>query len=593
MNRLKCTAFACLLLPTISSATDITALDLNLNGWNIYGYSNTLGGGSVNTYTGSFSTTVNKQELNPNYDPSDMNSLPFITTILNYSFVTLDPSDVIATITPGDFNNDNESPKTINDVVTDIGVSLNTILDATTGSIGGVGGSPSLAPTNFAYIAKDFLSLSAGAYSFGWAYVANDYTPYADGIFFSYSDLSNPNNSDFKVLARNLNTPTIVVGDDGYPAGTVLVESYGSTAFRTYSFNLATSGNYRLAFGAFNHQDIILPPIFILTDIAGNVIGEVVGEMLSITGPSVYDTEASLANSARGLRGTFNLQSAVINAGLQYDCTTFDQRGICVSAGGRVTEANNPSTNSRGALLIASYRANEHVRIGGYLDQNLSTQDPRGINLDDSNPMAGVFGVWSQRNDGTGYQVRVAAGFSDKDVTIKRAVINTSEAGEGTASMRSAAISGVVSYGTQLGSSRWIAAPYLGLRYNKIKRNSYTEDSEIDKPLSYSDLSQETTTALAGVRFNGQLGDRINLMASAGIESDINHNTGAYEAAGVLGLTPIAFNQNIRHVRPVASAGASYAIDKRHVVGVNMNYRQEAFNSSNSVSGMVTYQVGF
>jgi uncharacterized protein YhjY with autotransporter beta-barrel domain len=592
MNRLKCTAFACLLLPTISSATDITALDLGLTNWDIYGYSNTLGGGSVNAYTGSFSTTVNKSEINPDFDPNDPNSQPVISTILNYSYTTLDPSDVIATITPGDGNNNNESPKTINDVVTDIGVSLNTILDATTGSIGGVGGSPLLAPTNFAYIAKDFV-LTAGAYSFGWAYVANDYTPFADGIFFSYSDLSVPNNADFKILARNLNTPTTVVGDDGYPAGTVLVESYGSTAFRTYSFNLATSSTYRLAFGAFNHQDRILPPIFILTDIAGNVIGEVVGEMLIITGPSVYDTEASLANSARGLRGTFNLQSAVINAGLQYDCTTFDQRGICVSAGGRVTEANNPSTNSRGALLIASYRANAHVRIGGYLDQNLSTQDPRGISLDDSSPMAGVFGVWSQRNDGTGYEVKVAAGFSDKDLTVTRAVINTSEAGKGSTSFRAMALSATVSYGQQLGNSRWVAAPYLGLRYNKIKRNGYSEDSEIDKPLTYADLSQETTTALAGLRFNGKFGDKINLMASAGIENDIAHNTGDYAAAGVAGLTPIAFNQNIRHVRPVASAGASYAIDKRQTVGMNLNYRQEAFNSTNSVSGMVTYQVGF
>jgi outer membrane autotransporter protein len=258
-----------------------------------------------------------------------------------------------------------------------------------------------------------------------------------------------------------------------------------------------------------------------------------------------------------------------------------------------VTEANNPSTNSRGALLIASYRANANLRIGGYLDQNLSTQDPRGINLDDSSPMAGVFGVWSQRNDGIGYEVKVAAGFSDKDVTVTRAVINTSEAGKGSTSFRAAALSATVSYGQQLGNSRWIAAPYLGLRYNKIKRNGYSEDSEIDKPLTYADLSQETTTALAGLRFNGKFGDKINLMASAGIENDIAHNTGDYAATGVAGLTPIAFNQNIRHVRPVASVGASYAIDKRQTVVANLNYRQEAFNSSNSVSGMVTYQVGF
>jgi hypothetical protein len=59
------------------------------------------------------------------------------------------------------------------------------------------------------------------------------------------------------------------------------------------------------------------------------------------------------------------------------------------------------------------------------------------------------------------------------------------------------------------------------------------------------------------------------------------------------GLTPIAFNQNIRHVRPVAQAGISYAIDKRQTVSANLLYRQEAFNSSNSTTGMIIYQVGF
>lgn len=312
-------------------------------------------------------------------------------------------------------------------------------------------------------------------------------------------------------------------------------------------------------------------------------------------GPSASDTLASMNPNAYALRGAYIQQSAIINNGLNYDCTTFDEKGICVSAGDRVTDANNPSTNSQGALLIASYRANDNWRIGGYLDQNLSSNDPRGVNLDNNNPMGGVFAVWNQNTDGTGYQVRVAAGYSDKDVSISRTVIGTAEAGRGDSSLQSQAYSATLSRGFQLNDTRWIASPYVGVRYTKIKRASYTEDtsSDVTTPLSYSRLSQETTTALAGVRFNGQLAERVNVMASAGVESDIAHNTGDYAATGVDGLTPIAFNQNIRHVRPVAQAGVSYAIDKRQVVSANLIYRQEAFNSSNSTTGMVTYQVGF
>lgn len=315
---------------------------------------------------------------------------------------------------------------------------------------------------------------------------------------------------------------------------------------------------------------------------------------LVVSGASSADTLASMTPNASALRGAFIQQSAIINNGLSYDCTTFDAKGICVSAGGRVTDANNPSTNSQGALLIASYRANDNWRIGGYLDQNLSSNDPRGVNLENNNPMAGVFAVWNQNTDGTGYQVRVAAGYSDKDVTISRSAFGaTGEAGKGDSSLRTQAYSATVSRGIQLNDSRWIASPYVGVRYTKIKRAGYTEDSDVTAPLTYSGLSQETTTALAGVRFNGQLAEKVNVMASVGVESDIAHNTGDYAATGVNDLTPITFNHNIRHVRPVAQAGVSYAIDKRQTVSANLLYRQEAFNSSYSTTGMVTYQVGF
>lgn len=315
----------------------------------------------------------------------------------------------------------------------------------------------------------------------------------------------------------------------------------------------------------------------------------------NLLGPSLEDTTTTLQASASQLRGAYNLQSAIINTGLSYDCTTFDKNGICLSAGGRITDTVNPATNSQGALLIASYRANENFRVGGYLDQNLSSNDSRGINLDNSTPMGGLFAVWNQNTDGTGYQVRLAAGYSDKDVTISRAATGSAEAGRGNSSLRSQAYSAIVSRGIQVNDSRWIASPYLGVRYTKIKRAGYTEDltADVQNPLTYSGLSQETTTALAGIRFNGQFGDKVNVLASAGVESDITHNTGNYSATGVDGLTPIAFNQNIRHVRPVAQAGVRYAIDKRQTVGANMLYRQEAFNSTHSVTGIVNYEIGF
>lgn len=236
-----------------------------------------------------------------------------------------------------------------------------------------------------------------------------------------------------------------------------------SYAWQGATFTGLTAGTYRFTYipigsptATWQPMDsIILSSTITLTDL-----------FLS-SGGSLVD----LNPNAYALRGAFNLQSAIINTGLNYDCTTFDVKGICVSAGGRVTDTNNPSTNSQGALLIASYRATNNLRIGGYLDQNLSSNDARGMNLDNSNPMAGVFGVWNQNADGTGYEIRVAAGYSDKDITITRNSGLNTEAGKGDSSLQSTAVSATVSRGFALNNTRWIASPYLGLRYTKLERN--------------------------------------------------------------------------------------------------------------------------
>jgi hypothetical protein len=369
----------------------------------------------------------------------------------------------------------------------------------------------------------------------------------------------------------------------------------GTTNFEVYSGSTLARGTYSAVLAGIDLSNLIKT--------SGSFLGfnwRLINSSSSIwdlvvTGASTFDTLTSMVPNANALRGVFNLQSAIINTGLSYDCTTFDKHGICLSTGGRVTDTQNSSANAHGALLIASYRANEQWRLGGYLDQAPSSTNARGVTLNNNNPMGGVFAVWSQYADSSGYQLRLAAGYNEKNVTISRSVLGTAEAGSGGASLRSQAYSATLSRGFQINNSRWMATPYFGLRHIKIKRAGYTEESsaEVSMPLTYSALSQETTTALAGIRINGQLGDKLKVMASAGLENNIAHNTGDYVATGVDDLTPIAFNQSIRRTRPFVSTGASFAIDRRQAVGLNLHLRQEAFNSSRSVTGIVTYQVGF
>ena len=309
------------------------------------------------------------------------------------------------------------------------------------------------------------------------------------------------------------------------------------------------------------------------------------------TGPTAADTQESLTQAATALRSVFNQQTAVSNNSLNYDCTVFAENGVCVSGGGRFSTPNSITGERGSTLLVASYKALKNIRIGGFIDQNTFSTNTTGVSIDKS-PMYGVFGVWNQNSDQTGYEVRLATNWSNQDITQTRNVVSTSEAGTGTASLKSQAISGVVSYAMPVTDSTWIASPYAGVRKTKVTRGSYTEGSAVTTPLTYSDLSQDITTALAGVRMNKKFTDNVYVTGSVGVEQNIGSSISTLDATGVTGLTAIDFSANYAKTRPVASVGASYSIDKNQRISLNAMYRKEAFQSSGSTTALLMYQVG-
>lgn len=309
------------------------------------------------------------------------------------------------------------------------------------------------------------------------------------------------------------------------------------------------------------------------------------------TGPSAADTQDSLAQAGSALRSVFNQQTAVVNNSLNYDCTVFAENGLCVSGGGRVATTNSITGERASTLLVAAYKALNNMRVGAYIDQNVPANNVTGISMDKS-PMYGVFGVWNQRQDAMGYEVRLATGYSNQNITQTRNVVGTSEAGVGTASLTTQATSAVVSYAMPVTDSTWIASPYVGIRKTKVTRGGYTETSAVTAPLTYSDLNQDITTALAGVRTNKKLGDNFYVMGSVGIEQNVGSSISTLDATGVTGLTATDFSANYAKTRPVASVGASYAIAKDQRISLSAHYRKEAFQSSGSTTGMLMYQVG-
>jgi len=289
------------------------------------------------------------------------------------------------------------------------------------------------------------------------------------------------------------------------------------------------------------------------------------------------------------------LQNAVLANSFTYDCSLFDVNNICISAGGRNTAVSAANgLNNTSALLIAAYRVLPSVRVGAYADQNLSENNAGStVNLSNNTPLIGLFAAWNEKQDGTGSELKVSAAYGQKNTTITRGVVGTSEAGSGSSQLNSQGFQALGKHGFAV-AEKVIVSPYVGIRYTQNNMGGYIEgtSSTVTAPLTYSALNTNVTTALVGIGASYKVMPTVTTFASAGIETDTNTANGTYSATGVTGLTPINFNANPVKTRPTATLGAYYDIVKNQRLGVTGIYRQEPYQAVSTATVMATYTIG-
>lgn len=314
-----------------------------------------------------------------------------------------------------------------------------------------------------------------------------------------------------------------------------------------------------------------------------------------VISPFMANTQQSLVNTSQALQSTYTLQNSVLANSFTYDCSLFDKNNICISAGGRNTAVSMANgLNNTSGLLIGAYRALQTVRVGAYIDQNLSVNNAGStVSLGNNTPLIGLFGAWNERQDGTGSELKISAAYGQKNTTITRQVVGMSEAGSGSSQLNSQGFQVLGKHGYELVESI-VISPYAGIRYTQNNMGGYTESASSAPiaPLTYGALNTKATTALVGLgaSYRGIL--KTNLFASAGVETDTNTSNGSYSATGVSGLTPINFNPNPVKTRPTATVGATYDIEKNQRIGITGIYRQEPFQAVSTTTVMATYTVG-
>ena len=314
---------------------------------------------------------------------------------------------------------------------------------------------------------------------------------------------------------------------------------------------------------------------------------------LSFTGISLTQTQSSLASQALKLRGIYNSASLVSHYpnSNTYDCNLFDVKGMCISAGGRYSTVDNPSSNSTAAVVTLGYKVSPNIRIGGFLDQSVNNNNPTGVHLSNSNPMMGAFIYWNQNADSLGYQVKIANAYQDKDLSTTRDVIGTSEAGTGKTSLTTQSYVGELSYAFMY-KENTLVRPYFALRHTIIEQDAYTETG-VTTPLTYSALNDRTNSMLMGVKFKHALTPKTNLTGSLGVEQDLHHKTDRLTATGIAGLTSENLSSDLHRTRPVASIGATYEVAKSQRLSGEVLVQQLPFQSTAGATAYFNYMIGF
>ena len=313
-----------------------------------------------------------------------------------------------------------------------------------------------------------------------------------------------------------------------------------------------------------------------------------------LSGPNAADTLASMQRNASTMRGFFGLQASYVNPGLSYDCSIFNDKGLCFSMTARNTSVSSSGVDSTSGVATAAYRVNPNIRVGGFVEQMTSGIRDGGIRLDNNSPDYGVFGVWQENENGQGLKLRAAYRYGNKDLAVTRQAIGTAEAGFGKTELTTQGVQFTGSYGFQV-HDKVLLSPYAGVRYIKIKRDGYTEElsAAVTTPLTYDNLTQETTSALLGANVAVQVTPLVTASGSLGIEHDTARKIGNYSATGVDNLESINFSDDSRRTRTVASVGLGYKINPTQHIGAQVVYREEAYDDKSTTTGMLTYTAGF
>ncbi len=442
-------------------------------------------------------------------------------------------------------------------------------------------------------------SLSVGTNTF--AYLAPTITPSATGIY-SFGVSAAPIDTVMILYSGHFNPAApgsgAIVGNDDHlitiPAGIVLTGCAGSAGLCSALQTTLTGGQlYTLVVSHYASSDAasFALPMDFWCDGPANC-------GLAAPAPSVdaLGTFVELAiNRSVVQRVLANATASLINA-MDYDCTTFNANGGCMSFQVRASSLDKAAAAA--GVYTGAYRISPNLRVGMFVDYQFDSGNATGLHTSSRTPVMGAFMGFSSEADGTGLQAKLSFAYSYAKANIAReAIFAETEPGQGASNVTGSAVALRLGWAMKVDPTM-IVTPYVGIRRTEAARGGYTEDSNslVTLPVTYNAYIQRLTTASLGLRVTDQLTDTVSYMASVAAEYDVMRPSARFSgSSGIAGLDSFSMASagNGARLHPVGMAGLAVALDGNQRLISSVTVRGNAYSTQPAATAMAGYELKF
>ena len=302
---------------------------------------------------------------------------------------------------------------------------------------------------------------------------------------------------------------------------------------------------------------------------------------------ATLSTKTSLTTEvAPTLRTAFNFADTMSFAHINtYDCDTFGKHNWCFSVGGRGTMIANANASKHSSAFLLGKKFSDQFRVALFYDHNHDYYDSKNMTVDKQQPMVGGSLVWNQKDNHSGYAMKLSHAFQQQNLALTRPKVGISMKGTGQTQMTAYDTAAEVKYNYQ--QNTLTISPYGVLRYSNKTIDSFTETTAI--PLTYNEISAKTLALIAGVKFIKPLTTSINLNGALAVNHNIHHTIDNLIPSGINGLQRIDLEDDYTATLPIASLGLEYSISGGHSIATTVQHQALSYQSMSETNIYVQY----